>query len=191
MLHMFESLTQENFSFLVSEYGFHLDNANTNSVHWSRGMYHIEMSYHRYELDLYLYYDNNEYSPSYSLSEIQQLKQLVDIRDTSYIYMASTPERLSQGILEISSLFRNICKKMDIFNKETFEMLAIIRRNYSEECAMKGRISRFNVEEENIWKAKKYAELVILYENNQDILTNLQKKRLAYATKQKKHLNEP
>jgi len=176
---LFESLVQENFSFLVEKYGFHVN--NTNAMHWSRGRYNVKLSYHRFELDLHLYYDDGGGLSSYSLCEVQQLTQLADIKDATYIYMASTPERLSLGIIQISSIFRNICEKLDIFNQETFDKLAIIRRKYSEECAMKTRILYFKEEEEKIWREKKYAELIELYENNNDILTTLEMKRLEYA----------
>ena len=179
---LFVSLIQENFSFLVEEYGFHVN--NTNAMHWSRGKYNVKLSYDHnrsYELDLHIYYDDVEYLSPYSLCEIQQLFQLADIKDATYIYMASTSERLSQGIFEISSLFKNICEKIDIFNTETFAMLAIIRRNYSEECERKNKLKWMRIDAEKAWKEKDYPTIKVLYEPFLDDLTKSEIKKYEYA----------
>jgi len=181
----FIPLIQESFSFLVSEHGFHLADFDETSVRWDRGMYHVAISYYRYgfELDLHLCYNDGKDLSSYSLSEVRLLEQLADIEDNSYIYMASTPERLSLGISQIASLIKKICERFDIFNQEVFGMLATIRRKNSEEYAKEQALERMRNNAERAWKEKNFAAIKTLYEPFLDNLLKSEMKKYEYAVK--------
>jgi len=184
----FEPLIKESFSFLVSEHGFHLADFDATSVRWDRGMYHVAISYYRYgfELDLHLSYNDGKDLSSYSLSEVRHLEQLADIKDSSYIYMASTPERLSLGISQIASLLKKICERFDIFNQEVFGVLATMRRKNSEEYAKENALERMRIDAEQAWREKNFTAITTLYEPFLNDLLQSEIKKYEYALKQLK-----
>jgi hypothetical protein len=180
---MFEFLAQENLSFLVTEYGFHVVNTCTTSVCWNRGEYNVEImfdQYRSYELQLRLYFKDREDVPSYYLDEILQLANMKDI---SYVYQASTPERLSQGILKISSLFQKVCAKLDLFNQKTFDMLATVRKKNCDKYKNNLIHSDLCKIGNKLWKEKNYEKIIHLYEQHLDMLSEIEKKRYDYAKK--------
>jgi hypothetical protein len=187
MLHTFEFLAQENFSFLITKYNFHIDNTCTTSVCWNREEYNVEITfdkYRSYELQLRLSFKGRKNVPSYYLDEILQL---TNIKDVSYISQASTPERLLQGILKISSLFQEVCKKLDLFNQKTFDMLAAVRKKNCDDYEIQKIRRNVSVEGDKYWQEKKYKEIVLLYKNNINLLKKHELKRYEYAQRQLKN----
>jgi hypothetical protein len=181
MLYLFEFLSQESFSFLVSKYGFHIVNTCTTSVCWNRGEYNVEIMFDQYrshELQLRLFFKDREDTHSYYLDEILQL---ANIKDVSYVYQASTPERLSQGILKISSLFQEVCTKLDLFNQKTFDMLATVRKKNCDKYKNNLIHSDLCKIGDELWKEKNYEKIIHLYEQHIDILSEIEKKRYNYA----------
>ena len=183
MLTTFESLVQEGFSFLVSEHEFHLNSSSDTSVQWNREVYNVEMMYDRYrsfELGLQLYFNDGKDSFSYSFDEVLQL---ANMRDVSYVCQASTQERLSHGVLQISSIFRKICEKIELFNRKTFEMLAIMRNKNCDEYAKKFLLERIRIDAEKAWKEKNYIVIKALYEPFLVDLLESEIKKYEYACK--------
>ena len=178
----FTSIVQENFSFLVDEFCFQIEMIEEIHVVWKKGNIYIEILHNKYSYEIsLLIYRCEDYRLGivpYSFDELLPCAKLAPLTSS---FQASNNERLTMLISKISSLLKDILAKIDVFDHNTFDVLASIRKKNCNEY--KNKIDRrYLFEQGNIlWKEKEYKQLVLLYQKDIDILTDNERKRYEYA----------
>jgi hypothetical protein len=112
---------------------------------------------------------------SFSLEEVLPYVGMV----LPYVpFQASDSNRFLCLIEKIASIFSDACKKRNLFSKEAFEAFMNIRKNNCIAYAKENARRYLTEDSDTAWKNKDYKKLVELYEQNADILTEIEKKNI-------------
>lgn len=195
MANDFAGLVQEQFSFLVSEYGFQCVSLDNDYVRFESDKVCVSVCYdsrRSYEIDveigqLDVLFDGKE--RLFNLGEILRLEGVTDKENYSF-FQANESEALSNCVSRLAHLLSLYSIDLLKNNKFSFKRLSDFREKECSRYELDTKLTHVKAEVRMAWKNDDYLRVVELYQPVKEIISTAEKKKLAFAQKQIKLFNK-
>ncbi len=185
----FAKLAQDKFSFLVSEYSFCCVEATNYVVRFESDKVFVSVRYdasRSFELDVEVGELNVLYGGEerpFNLGEILRLEG-AEKKERYTFFQASEPEALTNCTARLALLLSTYGVEFLKGNKYSFKRLSTFREKECNQYALETELTDIRRKVQVAWKDKNYSRVVELYQPVEDVISEAEKKKLAFAKKQ-------
>jgi hypothetical protein len=181
----FIKYAKEEFSFLVSEYGFTIASEAKDLLEYETQDVIVHVGFYGYAFELYINighkkitYDGNIIT--FSINEILGYK---NSPEQDCPFQAASPEKLEILIKEIASLYKKYAQDFLLGQKDEFNNLLANRNQKTKDYALIKQLKLMREKADKAWRNKSFPEIIKLFSEFEEHLTESERKKLEYARK--------
>lgn len=176
------------FSFLSSQYDFHLVKVEPTFVRYESPILFVNIYHGRGSFELgfeigLLEKDSAQKESAFSLGDVLDLLEIRE--ETGYTFLqASTVERVKTLVPTLATLVQNYADPVLRSEAGVFDRLTYLQSKKSDELLKEWSLREVREKAAKAWQERNYSELASLYESISEDLTAAESKKLEYAKKQ-------